>query len=600
MIGANRDRTTAGMQLAVDFGRYGAAVFGTVMLLLVASSAIYLWLDYQTRRQETERRLEMTAEAVATHVRQTITFVDLTLESVDDDKATPEIVVTRPRRELHDILRRAQALSPVLYGLGIAGPDGKVFASATSPNPQPADLSDRDFFARHRDNPGLGLIVSRPVMSRPENVAAVPVSRRIATAEGSFAGFIAARLDPKYFLQFFATMGADVVAVYGMDGSVIARFPEIDLVSAPPVAASHPLMALSGGAARGGFAGPSPVDGVDRLIAFRVIEAPKLVVAVEATISDMRGAWLVRRYPFFVLLAGGLVMLVIIAALVQRQAKATNSVMAATAAARASAERAVDVAEQGQLLAQQAQRQKSEFLAHMSHELRTPLNAMMGFSDMMIREAWGGLGHPKYVEYAKDIHLSAQHLLALVNDVLDLSKIEAGKWDLRETEVRLADLIDSVIHLGRQRALAEGVQVTTLMRDAATAIRVDERTMRQAVLNLLINAVKFAGDDRKVEVEAGVTPDGEPFISVRDRGIGMSQAEVDRVVEPYESTESARARGGESTGLGLPITKAFVELHGGRLAIRSAPGVGTTVTILLPAGRLVGRDPRTAERRASA
>ena len=556
-------------------------MFGALMLLLVGCSAVYLYLDFQARWQETERRLSKSAEAVAAHVQQVITIVDLTLGSVDDDKSTPEIVVTRPRRELHDILRRAQALSPVIYGLGLAGPDGKVFASATNPNPQPTDLSDRDFFHQHRDNPGLGLIVSRPVMSRPENVPAIPVSRRIGTPLGGFAGFIAGRVDPRYFLPFFATTGVDVVGVFNFDGAVIAHLPEIDLVATPPLAPSSPLMTRARSAGPGVFAGPSPFDGEDRLIAFRLLEGEKLFVVAEATISEIRRAWLASRYPFFILLSGGLGLLLVVALLVQRQARAAASVMAATAAAHASAE-------QGRLLAEQAQRQKSEFLAYMSHELRTSLNAVIGFSEMMTLEAWGDLGHPKYLEYAKDIHFSAQHLLALVNDVLDLSKIEAGKWELRESEVRLADLIESVIHLGRPRAIAEGVRIATAMRTPDVVVRVDERTLRQAALNLLINAVKFAGDDRRVEVGGGLTAEGEPYIAVSDRGVGMSEAEIARVVRPYESTDAARARGGESTGLGLPITKAFAELHGGRLDVRSAPGAGTTATIVLPAGRLAG------------
>lgn len=574
---------------AVDFGRHAATVFATLMLLLVGCSAAFLYLDYGGHRAEAERRLETSAEAVAEYVRQVIANVDLTLESVDDDRTTPEIVVAGTPRELHAVLRRAQAASPMLYGLAIIGADGRIFASATDPDRRPDDVSDRDFFGRHRDDPDPRLIVGRPVMSRRENVTAIPVSRRIVTPAGEFGGVVLARLEPKYLLRFFATIGADAVDIFGFDGTIVARFPEIDLVSASPLATSDPIMVHARSGAHGVMEGASPVDGVDRLIATRVIEGPKLVVAVKSTIRDVRGTWLVGRYPFFVLLIGGLSLLFVVAVLVRRQAQAAASVVAATAAARASAERAADIADQGRLLAEQAQRRKSEFLAHMSHELRTPLNAVIGFSEMLTLEVWGALGHPKYVEYAKDIRFSAEHLLALVNDVLDLSKVEAGKWDLRETEVGLADLIDSAIHLARQRARAEGVRVSRVIRTPDAVVRMDERTLRQAVLNLLINAIKFAGTDRTVEIEAGLTPAGEPFVAVHDRGIGMSEAEVARVVEPYESTAAARSHGGESTGLGLPIAKAFAELHGGRLTIRSTPGIGTTVTIALPAGRLVVR-----------
>ncbi len=232
--------------------------------------------------------------------------------------------------------------------------------------------------------------------------------------------------------------------------------------------------------------------------------------------------------------------------------------------------------------AESASRAKSEFLANMSHELRTPLNAIIGFSEMMQREMFGPLGDPRYKEYSADILSSGQHLLALINDILDMSKIEAGKMTLRPEPLDVLEILEDTLRLVRTRAEAGGL---TLVVDAPAdlpEVEADYRALKQILLNLLTNAVKFTPRGGRVEV---VAARDHRFVSiaVKDTGIGIAAEDIERLARPFEQIESQHAKTQQGTGLGLALTKSLVEGHGAELSIESQPGVGTTVSFRLTA-----------------
>ncbi|MEN2980073.1 PAS domain S-box protein [Tistrella bauzanensis] len=239
--------------------------------------------------------------------------------------------------------------------------------------------------------------------------------------------------------------------------------------------------------------------------------------------------------------------------------------------------------------AELANRAKSEFLANMSHELRTPLNAVIGFSEMIALETLGPVGNPRYLQYARDITDSGGHLLAVISDILDMSKIEAGRLDLDERPVALAPIVVRTRGMVQARADAAAITLETRLAPDLPKIMVDERRMKQVLLNLLSNAVKFTERGGRVTVHATLPDDGGLDIHVSDTGIGISPADLNRVLTPFGQIESALSRRFEGTGLGLPLSKAIVELHGGRLEIDSTVGIGTTVTIHLPSMRVAGR-----------
>jgi signal transduction histidine kinase len=237
--------------------------------------------------------------------------------------------------------------------------------------------------------------------------------------------------------------------------------------------------------------------------------------------------------------------------------------------------------------AEDANQSKSQFLANMSHELRTPLNAILGFSEVIRDELYGPVGLAKYVDYANDVHKSGQHLLALIDDVLDLSKIDAGKVEIRENIVPVASLINDCIVLVRERAVKLGITLTVAQVPLDLVVRGDERLLKQILLNLLSNAIKFTPRGGAVSVMGKLMED-QLVISITDTGIGMSADDIKTAMSAYGQIDSTIARKHKGTGLGLPISRSLAELHGGSLCIHSMPGQGTEIRFLLPASRLVG------------
>ena len=237
--------------------------------------------------------------------------------------------------------------------------------------------------------------------------------------------------------------------------------------------------------------------------------------------------------------------------------------------------------------AELANRSKSEFLANMSHELRTPLNAIMGFSEIIRLQQFGAVGHSKYLEYAADIHASGEHLLNIINDILDLSKIEAGRFELRDEALAPADLVERCVRLIRDRAATAGVAIEVDVAQPQARLRADERALMQVLINLLSNAVKFTPEGGKVTVTAGSTAERGFELLVADTGIGMSEAEIAVALTPFGQNDNVLARKQQGTGLGLPLAKSLMELHCGALAVESAPARGTLVRASLPAERLL-------------
>jgi signal transduction histidine kinase len=216
----------------------------------------------------------------------------------------------------------------------------------------------------------------------------------------------------------------------------------------------------------------------------------------------------------------------------------------------------------------------------MSHELRTPLNAVIGFSEVLLERMFGDLTD-KQDEYLRDIHSSGRHLLSLINDILDLSKIEAGRMELEPTTFDLPQAIENAMMLVRGRADAHGIRLDAALDPRLATFRGDERKFKQVMLNLLSNAVKFTGEGGHVSVRAMLV-DGSVEVSVTDTGIGIAPEDQQAVFEEFRQVGTDYARKREGTGLGLALTKRFVELHGGAIGVKSALGEGSTFTFTLP------------------
>jgi PAS domain S-box-containing protein len=234
-----------------------------------------------------------------------------------------------------------------------------------------------------------------------------------------------------------------------------------------------------------------------------------------------------------------------------------------------------------------ANRAKSQFLATMSHELRTPLNAIIGFAEIMQHEVMGPIGNEQYRSYITDIHMSGTHLLQLINDILDLTKAEAGKLELNEETIDLGEVIRSVVRVSSASIEKAGLITNIDLMPALPLLRADERKTRQVLFNLIGNAVKFTPEGGRIDIRGRYDPQAGMRITVADTGIGIAQENLQRVFEPFVQIDNALSRQQPGTGLGLPAVKAIMELHGGSLELRSVAGVGTEATATFPPERAV-------------
>ncbi len=239
--------------------------------------------------------------------------------------------------------------------------------------------------------------------------------------------------------------------------------------------------------------------------------------------------------------------------------------------------------------AEAANHAKSEFLANMSHELRTPLNAINGFSEIMASEMFGPLGHARYKEYSNDILGSGQHLLSLINDILDMSKIEAGKMTLRFEPVLIEEVVEDTLRLMRQKAEKVGLKIRVRLPQLPE-ISADFRALKQILLNIMTNAIKFTPAGGSITISAAVT-DNFVHLSVTDTGIGIAEKDMERLAKPFEQIENQFSKTKEGTGLGLALTRSLIEMHNGRFEVSSVLGQGTTVNVVLP----ISQDAQMAE-----
>jgi two-component system, cell cycle sensor histidine kinase PleC len=475
-----------------------------------------------------------------------------------------------------------------------------------------ADLSGRDYFAALRDNPNAGLFIGKPVMGKFTQGLIIPVAKRLSARDGRFDGVLVLAVDPQRLSNLHRKIRlgrTGSMALFREDGVALARFTGEEGLDRASIGARDPEIDGRMAGSRetfGEYRAKGSSDSITRLYSWRRVPGYPLYVVAGIGENEALAATIFRSSIIVCLGLAALCLPLITMFMLNKEisARVDHAVALDRQGEKVHVEHAALLAITEELAkeriklrrsnkelalarrrAEEANQAKSVFLANMSHELRTPLNAVLGFSEI-IRDKMFGNDVARYAEYAADIHRSGAHLLAIVNDILDVTRIEAGRFELREERVKLAAVVEASL-LAVERQAAKGcVSLTRNLPEAGAIVHCDETKLNQVIINLLSNAIKFTPSGGRVELSAAADRDGSLLLTVRDNGIGMARHEIRDAVQLFHQVDSSLSRRYEGTGLGLPLAIQLTELHGGTLTVDSAPGEGTKVTVRLPADRV--------------
>ena len=555
----------------------------------IALSGMFHWMSWNSRQTviaDTYSSSSNLALSVEQFVARTMETVDLTLriviESVIADSATGG-------RNLQMLLADRIRHSPQMTGLMVIGPDGVVRSSAGDVPKAGTSLANSKYFIAARGSADIQVLAIDPATSHSANKRLIFVARRFVRPTGAFGGVVAAMLSADYVQRFLSTLHVgdeSVIALQTLDGMMLVRQPYQETSIGKSVASTPLFREWLPWASSGVFRAYDEDDKLWRIIGYQRVDRLPLVVDVALSESEALTNW--RRTTLWQGIVG--VAILMVAAVT---AYALHRQLQGRMRAHAQLSETVRALEHARLAAEEGSRVKSQFMANMSHELRTPLNAVIGYSEMLIEDAEGDRRREQHLADLRRINIAGQHLLGLITDVLDISEIEVGRFELREAPVDLAALIGGCGHAIAARAQAAGLTLVSEPVAGVPMVRGDERRLRQIVLNLLTNAVKFTPAGGRIVLAAQPTAEGGIALSVSDTGIGMTPEEIPLALETFRQVDGGLTRRQEGAGLGLPLARTLAELHDGTLVIASAPGKGTVVTVTLPRERVI-RQPLAA------
>ncbi|MGE5540282.1 MAG: ATP-binding protein [Gemmatimonas sp.] len=570
---------------------YGGAA-AIIAVLLTATTIVVLSMR-EAALQNEEHELATLSLTLAENADRTLQAVDVVLQTVAAIAETGTVTDERTfaaamsSREVNATLRDRLRSSTQLDEIRVFDVRGTLLNSSRSWPPREMNAADRDYFRPFLTNPALEVVIGSPARDRDTGEWRLHVARKITDAQGRLLGVAAGALPLRYFVDLYrAVLASDdaAIALIKPDGMLLARYPTTDAVG-------RRFADFAGQRAlRGGMSGtirePSPLDGSFRIKAAHVTANYPLVVLTTRMMDAALEPWRHLARLIVAIAAGCVASIAVAAHVLARYFKAHETLTRTRQELALQEERAAayEALKEAKEAAEDANRAKSEFLANMSHELRTPLNAIIGFSELMLTHPYGPIGDQRYAGYISDISNSGRHLLDIINEILDIAKIGAGKLTLDTQRFDLAAIVAESAAMVRVNAERDGLRLAVHL-DARPWVTGDARKIRQVLLNLLSNAIKFTPRDGAIDVRLSMRPDGAAAISVADTGIGIAAERLSSIGQPFVQGDSVLNRRHEGTGLGLALSKAFVDLHGGSLTVASEPGKGTTVTVVLPPNR---------------
>ncbi len=538
------------------------------------------WLTHAYNLRELRQRLSGEAALLAEHAARSLEGIDLTLGELVRRIEADWRDGRPPSAAYHRILRERVGELPQVTGIVIVDRDGQLVADQITAEPRALDLGERVYFKAHAEHRlANGRFLGDPVRGSVSGRSFFSASYALTDPAGRFGGVVAATFDPFYYRRHYESLNPHgrrrEFALVDGDGFIMASSSDLSAAVEVEKAMMPQGVGYQPAATPGGFMRIA-LPGGDEVHLAAMVRVPMFPFYAYVGMPE-REAFKSWRY-----VAAGLALAWLMASLgsaaafagIWRRETERQEAFNAMQQANLETSRALERTEA-------ANAAKSRFLAHMRHELRTPLNAILGFSEV-IRDGVFGDNRDKDREYAGLIHRSGRHLLHIINDILDLSRIEAGKVALRRDALKVAEVFEAAALLASGDFEEGQVQLACRVPEDLPQLYADEKAVKQMLVNLLSNAAKFAAPGERIELRAEATPDGGVALSVADRGPGIPQQRLDSIFQPFGSSEAQVSSEGEGTGIGLPLVKSLIELHGGCVDIDSELGRGTVVTLLFP------------------
>jgi signal transduction histidine kinase len=535
------------------------ALSALILAILWGSIAFQVEREVDETLHNAEVNLTNLARAFAEHSAKTLEGADQAVRFIRN-----EYLERGKDLNIASYLSDKRIIGPEYHLLSVIGADG--YVTHSSQPFQRVDLRDREHFRVHAEGTADRLFISKPVLGRVSRKWSIQLTRRIDGPQHEFGGVVVLSLSPDYLTRFYRDVDLGphgAITLAGYDGVVRARATQDNAEGSQDISGS-PVFKEARLRKTGTMRGVSAIDHIERVWAFRALDDYGLMVFTGAGVDDLMAEPLQRRTAY--LLGGGVLSLVIVAFVVGLLNRARVQI------------RLVRQLEASNEQANAANRMKTRFLASVSHELRTPLNGILGYAEL-IRD---GSTEAESREYGDIIHTSAKHLHGLVNDILDLAKIESGRMEIHRAPTSIAGLLGEVQRLHSAHAQARGLALRVEVDASCPAeFSADRLRLVQVLNNLVNNAVKFT--ERGEVVVRASAYSGTVTIAVADTGIGIPAEQLPSIFTRFQAVGQDQVQPEQGAGLGLPLSHELTTLMGGTIDVASTPGVGTTVTLALPA-----------------